>query len=638
IYDDELLNQDIHLLRDNFLALQKFYTLAEDILDFLNLLGRKTLRTSHFVSLIAAQASETTLASHSLDFSKINLLGTHDLRGLSFDYLFFAGFTSLDFPSAQEEVAFLQKEDSTALKLSPSLGDKEDKVLFLEILGTTQKRVVLLAPENLSGNPLLPSPFLDYLEEWGGVEKRRFTFSSIEPDSPLWKTPYPFVQDIWLGRGYGIEDEKNSYTLLDEAQPGSQENLSKILEKKGIPFFQSLEVALEREQQETLSLYSGRIKDTEIQEWMENQIPLFSPSQLELYARCGFRYFHQRLLRLNEEERIVELASHEKGSLVHEILFRFYKEWILESLPLPLSKENLELAAKKMLTIAKEEMENKKFVFLRGPHWDAFQKRLLKGLEGEGRGILKEFLLEETKYSGCPMYLEWDFGDFTSKASQGSHQDSSQKEKGSALVIKGDDPLLFSSSLSVQNLELWIRGRVDRINKISKFDNSEATCIEVCDYKTGSSPSASDLIKGKTYQLPLYLLKALQHFSQKEDKDNLVGMASYYKLNLNRVEDVKKSIFLNPKKDKNQVLLRLSIAMVHILEDHYARLKGYFPTLLDEFEPSPNSYCRYCPANWICSSQSFYLATIRSQKDQRILQRKEVLEKNWKEMVQNLKK
>jgi ATP-dependent helicase/DNAse subunit B len=51
---------------------------------------------------------------------------------------------------------------------------------------------------------------------------------------------------------------------------------------------------------------------------------LFSPSQLETYAACPFRFFGRHVLRL--EEREVDLTRMHYGSLVHRVLQRIYAE------------------------------------------------------------------------------------------------------------------------------------------------------------------------------------------------------------------------------------------------------------------------------------------------------------------------
>ena len=61
----------------------------------------------------------------------------------------------------------------------------------------------------------------------------------------------------------------------------------------------------------------------------------FSITQLETYAVCPYRYFAERVLRLDIfEEPTEEIEALELGSLIHSILFVFYSK---------LKKENIVL-------------------------------------------------------------------------------------------------------------------------------------------------------------------------------------------------------------------------------------------------------------------------------------------------------
>ena len=53
---------------------------------------------------------------------------------------------------------------------------------------------------------------------------------------------------------------------------------------------------------------------------------MLSPSTIETYATCPYRYFLERVLRIRSEEepdRIDRISALERGSLVHRILEHF---------------------------------------------------------------------------------------------------------------------------------------------------------------------------------------------------------------------------------------------------------------------------------------------------------------------------
>lgn len=63
-----------------------------------------------------------------------------------------------------------------------------------------------------------------------------------------------------------------------------------------------------------------------------------SPSRLEMWAACGFRYFLSHVLEIGERddpERTDDISALDRGSLIHEILERFVAEAIADGPPPP---------------------------------------------------------------------------------------------------------------------------------------------------------------------------------------------------------------------------------------------------------------------------------------------------------------
>lgn len=79
---------------------------------------------------------------------------------------------------------------------------------------------------------------------------------------------------------------------------------------------------------EAFTEWDGNLSQLGESDWLELHSTV-SPTSLEQYATCGFRYFNRSLLRLNvieepEERETMEAAP--RGSLIHRILERFFRD------------------------------------------------------------------------------------------------------------------------------------------------------------------------------------------------------------------------------------------------------------------------------------------------------------------------
>lgn len=198
--------------------------------------------------------------------------------------------------------------------------------------------------------------------------------------------------------------------------------------------------------------------------WMEDHV--FTPSELETYLLCPFRFYIQFFLRLEPEVRWeVEMTPAETGRILHKILERFLQGMesekdrkILEDQMIRLMEEEIE--------IFKSDRPNLSLVLL-----ERHKKRISRTL----LSFLENLLFEGTHPRSLkPRYLEWSFG-------------------------KNTPPL------EIQNLggkPIRICGRVDRID----IDPIQKRFL-VIDYKTGSNKVNGHQIRsGESLQLPIYIL------------------------------------------------------------------------------------------------------------------------------------
>ncbi len=202
-----------------------------------------------------------------------------------------------------------------------------------------------------------------------------------------------------------------------------------------------------------------------------------SPTALEAWARCPHAYFVQRLLRVEPAgapEELIEISPLESGSLIHEVLDRFFTGQSLDgAVPGP------------------------------GQRWTAAQRAELgriaeqTALEFEARGVTGHRVLWRREFGRICADLQVLLDDDDRlRAGQGRVQVRSELVFGMA----GRPAVPFRLP---DGRQVWFRGSADRVDRAGD-------ALVVVDYKTGSArpfrkigqidPTAG----GTKLQLPVY--------------------------------------------------------------------------------------------------------------------------------------
>jgi RecB family exonuclease len=228
--------------------------------------------------------------------------------------------------------------------------------------------------------------------------------------------------------------------------------------------------ALRARRSNAFTEWDGNLASLQASGWAAPQRTM-SPTSLEAYATCGFRYLCRSLLRLRaetepEERQTMEPAA--RGSLVHTALQRFFTEMQAQGRPGPAEPWG-EPDRARLLEVLQEEIA-------------VAQERGQTGLE--------VFAWHEARMLAADMlrFLAED--------------DLFRAETGAL-------PRDFETDIpEVEVAGVRLRGRVDRIDRTA--DGKEAWII---DYKTGSPSEykitpADPLQGGRRLQLPAYLAAA----------------------------------------------------------------------------------------------------------------------------------
>ncbi|NLX47722.1 MAG: hypothetical protein GXY70_06110 [Euryarchaeota archaeon] len=208
---------------------------------------------------------------------------------------------------------------------------------------------------------------------------------------------------------------------------------------------------------------------------------VFSATMLETYRRCPMSYFLRYVLYLSPLEGDEDSEALRVGNAAHRILFRFYRERIEKGLGMP-SPSEVETAKESVRRIGDEVRQE---IMADGAVSQASFRALIG--DDEMNGALGKFVDMQASVDlprWTPAHLEFSFGHKFSK----ERNDAGSTEEPAEIQLSNDPGDIIK-----------LRGKVDRI------DANDGTFV-IIDYKTGSVPSHSQMVRGYYMQLPLYLM------------------------------------------------------------------------------------------------------------------------------------
>ena len=396
-------------------------------------------------------------------------------RGVAFRALYVLGLNEKVFPRHIREDAFLR--DHTRRFLEVDLGFKiqekltgydEEKLLFTLLCRSAREQLTLLYQRtDEAGRSLLPSGYLAEIQRAvGGGEQiipRRLTAKF--QDTPQYHldrlTPSEIVTKFLLMRQVPrrlLEDDDTTGRLV----------------ARGLCALASLDGAEPR-----LGAYDGITGPLE-GAWTAMQSTGASPTALQEYATCPFRYFAKQVLRLRPllvPESIDQIGPAELGTLAHSILRRCLEALRAHSY---FSHATVSIDPIALLgQVAREEFDRFANAHPVGYPlvWRLHQERLLAVL----REALREDLAELAREGWEPVLFEED------------------------MVGTLNMPL---ASLGVEPAEVLVTGRLDRVDW-----SPSRNAYRIIDYKfkTGRQPGTLDknlllgAVRASRLQPPLYL-------------------------------------------------------------------------------------------------------------------------------------
>lgn len=484
-----------------------------------------------------------------------------EIRGLEFDHLFIAGLCDGDFPTRYTpEIFFSPDYMKDEIK-----HQGEERYHFYQSLCSWKKKLYLTLPLNEEKKELVESNFLTEFTNLFEVSE---------------KTEKDFAETLFSGE-----------EVLEFIGDKGMENIKdKNFLKENDLDFQAIEEAIKINELRMSdpfgnSEYTGNISEKLTKEakskLTEYEKRNYSISQLETYAKCPYKYFAERILKLEPlEEPTEEIEALEMGTLLHSILFEFYTELNKKNIILQnASGKDFDFAYKLIFEIAEEKIEKANF---RSPV-SFFEKEKVLGINGNKKNSLlfKFITAEKDNTDGfIPKYFEKEFGQF------------GNVEESSSLT-----------DFNVRNVN--VRGKIDRID----LDEANEK-FKVIDYKIGGKmPTAKDLLDGVSLQLPLYMYAAKKLIDAQLSVESDPSSAEIYSLKFSDSDFGRKQIKNSESRKRNiseEDYMAANKELINICLDSiekYVKLIVNGKFNLTTLKDRENKVCKFCNFKSICRIQ-----------------------------------
>lgn len=426
-------------------------------------------------------------------------------RALAFRHVFVVGLAEREFPRRARRHPFLGEGERDALRrqglaLKPGGHDAENEMLLFYLAATRADETLTLCYPSLDaqGRPVLASHYLDQVAELFAPGPDGESLPVTEagtrdlalPAERLRSPRELLSRAIWDAWGPGEADDMDAdLSVLDELASGASEEDPPGPRQWAVSAqaaLAGLAMEWEREHGDAFGRFDGVLGAPDILQALRAKFPshvTMSARRLERFGGCPFVYLAGELLGLEPiEEPSRDLGPLDVGLIYHGLLERFFSALIASpDLDARLTEES-QAAALQLLAETAEayfgHLENRGRVGSPAL-WKAQRRKILRDVQD----LVAWHVTSRDQPDWRPEHVEVPFG---------GARGEPRGELGT------EAPLVLETPYG----DLSVRGRIDRIDRAVEGDG-----WQVIDYKSGTSaPTATDVRRGVSFQLPVYLL------------------------------------------------------------------------------------------------------------------------------------
>jgi ATP-dependent helicase/DNAse subunit B len=546
-----------------------------------------------FIEEVRRSLGSQSVAFGAADARGLRVLEATDVRGLRFRVVFIAGLVEGGFPLRasrdwiypHEERERLKRYGLTLEDISPATLLKEEHYFYQAACRATEQ-LYLSRPLALEDDSETVASY--YIDEL----RRAVSPLSIRAET---------VRRDYEGRNL---DQVSTAAELNVALVRQQERHAHRGEKQELlpqPRLKTMltlarndgwlsgsalrRIEIERERAgPRFGPYDGEITDPHLLALVNKRFGIdfvHSASGLSVYGNCAYRFFGQRVLKLEPRgEAALDLQAIDAGKLLHDILRRFFERHRRQRLT-ELNRESLQQELRELADRVFDEHERVV---------PPLNKQIWK-IDREIRKILLDQVLlyelevqEQAAAAGVvPAYFEVAFGGMKSAARD---PDSTSQ------------PLELTRSTFVGEESIKVSGQIDRV------DIAADKTLIAYDYKLSTGSTKEDIKAGRSLQLPIYL-EALERLLFPEQP---IAGGGYYVIrggNERRNRGLHRASHTSYSGISNRVLGVMSDdEWRQIRDDVIAKIWGFLDHMrAGEFGVNPSEKqktCRFCDFAAVC--------------------------------------
>jgi ATP-dependent helicase/DNAse subunit B len=308
-----------------------------------------------------------------------------------------------------------------------------------------------------------------------------------------------------------------------------------------------------------LESIQGILKEPKIADHFLPKSGMWSPTYLEEYAECPYRFFAHRGLHLESQAEGIDIRR--RGIILHDVLEHFFT-WRRDQMKSG-REVTIEEAEGFCLKKFKELWEEEP---LRGDRYYKIELERKNMMEMIFQVLQTELIEKKPPISGLePAYFEYAFED---------------------LSLKG------------KNRTIRLRGKIDRIDT-----DPNGRYGLVIDYKTGKQFKMSFLEKGVFLQLPFYLIAAREKLGLKPLGGHLYSLAQAKSSGFHNEEHLKEAGILTRKGN------RLNGKDFEKYMEHSVLFAERFVGEIEDAKipVRPRDCVSYCPYSAVCRIEKWRL-------------------------------
>jgi ATP-dependent helicase/DNAse subunit B len=469
----------------------------------------RKLDRMQFQRTLTALCAEAGLARTPRGPGRVRVLSAGLARHLAMPYVFIMGLGERSFPRLAAPVPLFDEPERRAFQQAgvafPSAADvlPDEMLLFYQVLTRAQRGLVLSYPAvDEKGQALLPSSFyssvLDcFTPDAVPVQRRRMLIEGYDRDPPRSVAEYRVQLCASLAES-AQRRAQSAERAAESAEDWATNPVRSALRapRSALPIDLAANLAAaahlahQRFDCPDHSPFDGLFRDPAVIAEVSKRFGpehVFSPTALESYVACPFRFLMGNVLHLEPlEEPREEIENTDRGLTFHRALARLHTFLHRQGIDLPNEAvdghirerldEAIEEAARRAPSPASEalwRLEGKRLQRAAQryrPHWAKFVEPWLS------RGVKPR-----------PSYFEIGFG----------------------LPVAEDETPYPPLVIRVDGIEVRISGRIDRVDVTELPEASGGGCgFWIIDYKTGRSShyTGTDLHQLRRLQLTLYAL------------------------------------------------------------------------------------------------------------------------------------